>query len=360
MTSTMTSKERVLTAVARRQPDRIPLDFGANAFVLQRLHRELGTASHRELLKRLHADILDMRGVVDPIYRGPIPKERMLPGGVKENIWGWRQAVIQTAMGPEEEFVDFVLAGAQTVDDLRAYRWPQVDWFDFSDMAKRLDEWSDFGIMATGPSIWQHPSFLRGLENLLVDLLADPPMAKFFIDRHTDFYVAYFDRLFTEAPGRVDIMRIADDIGTQHGQLIGMKVFEEFLVPGLVRLIDMAHSHGVKVMFHSCGSIVPFIDWLIAIGVDVLDPIQVMADNMDPQMLKNRFGDRLCFHGSIDTQHLLPRGSPGDVSAGVKKMCGILGKGGGFILSASHVFQTDVPTANILALYEAGLEFGRY
>ena len=113
-------------------------------------------------------------------------------------------------------------------------------------------------------------------------------------------------------------------------------------------------------MFHSCGSIVPFIERLIAIGVDVLDPIQVRADNMDPQMLKDRFGKRLCFHGSIDTQHLLPRGSPDDVAAGVKRMCGILGRGGGFILAPSHVFQTDVPTANILALYEAGYECGRY
>lgn len=334
------------------------MDFGANAFVLRRLHRELGTASHRELLERLHVDVLDLRGVVDPIYRGPIPKARMLPGGVTENMWGWRQAVLQTAMGPEEEFVEFVLAGAQTIDELSAHRWPQVDWFDFSDLAKRLDEWSDYGLMATGPSIWQHPTFLRGLENMLADLLVDPAMSKFLIGKHTDFYVAYFDRFFTEAPGRVDIMRIADDIGMQHGQLISPKLFEEFLVPGIARLIDMAHSHGVKVMFHSCGSIVPFIERLIEIGVDVLDPIQVRAENMDPQMLKDRFGTRLCFHGSIDTQHLLPRGSPDDVVAGVRTMCDVLGRGGGFILAPSHVFQTDVPTANILALYEAGFECG--
>lgn len=349
-----------MTAVARKQPDRIPLNFGANAFVMKRLLKDLAVASHRELLERLHVDLFLMQGIVDPIYRGPIPKERMLPNGVKENIWGWRQAVLQTAMGPEEEFVEFVLAGAQTLDDLRGHRWPQVDWFDFSDLAGRLDEWSDFALMATGASLWQHPTFLRGLENMLADLLQDPPMAKFLIDKFTDFYVAYFDRFFAAAPGRIDILRIGDDIGTQRGQLIGLKQFEEFIVPGLTRLIDMAHSHGVKVMFHSCGSIVPFIERLIAIGVDILDPIQVTAIGMDPQMLKDRFGQRLCFNGSIDTQHLLPHGTPDEVRAAVKTMCGILGLGGGFILAPSHVFQTDVPTANILALYEAGVEFGHY
>lgn len=356
----MTSKERVLTAVARQQPDRLPLDFGANAFVLRRLHDELGTATHRELLDRLHVDVVDLRGVVDPLYRGPIPSARMLVGGVKENFWGWRTQVVQTAMGPEDMYVDFVLAGAQSIDELRAHRWPQVDWFDFSGFCARLDEWSDFAIMASGASVWQHPSFLRGIENLLADVLAEPEMAAFLLDQFTNFYVSYFDRMLTEARGRIDILRIADDVGTQIGLLIGPRVFADFIAPRLKRLIDMAHSHGVKVMFHSCGSIVPLIDRLIEIGVDILDPLQIAAVNMDPQMLKDRFGRRLCLHGSIDTQHLLPRGTPAEVAATVRQMRDILGAGGGFILAPSHVFQVDVPTANILALYETGFACGKY
>jgi len=108
-------------------------------------------------------------------------------------------------------------------------------------------------------------------------------------------------------------------------------------------------------MFHSCGSIVPSLDRLIEIGVDILDPVQVTAANMDPGMLKKRFGPRLCFHGSIDTQRLLPHGTPGEVAATVRRMRAVLGDGGGLILAPSHVFQGDVPTANILALYEGGL-----
>lgn len=349
-----------MTAVARRQPDRVPMDFSANAFVLKRLHDELGTASHRQLLERLHADIVDLRGVVDPVYCGPIPKERMLDGGVKENFWGWRQQVVQTAMGPEEVFVDFVLAGAQTMDDLRAHRWPEPGWFDFTGFAERLDEYGDFALMASGASIWQHPSFLRGLENLLTDLLDAPEMAEFLLDKFTDFYVAFFDRMFTAARGRIDLLRIADDLGTQQGLLLGPELFERVFAPRLKRLIDLAHCHGVRVMFHSCGSIVPYIEPLIALGVDVLDPIQVTAAGMDPQMLKERFGARLCLHGSIDTQRLLPRGTPAEVADTVRSMCRVLGAGGGFILAPCHVLQVDVPTANVLALYDTGFESGRY
>ena len=99
---------------------------------------------------------------------------------------------------------------------------------------------------------------------------------------------------------------------------------------------------------------------LIELGVDILDPLQVTATNMDPQMLKDRFGRRLCLHGSIETQYLLPKGTPAEVAATVRKMCATLGQEGGFILAPCHVLQVDVPTANILALYDTGYECGRY
>ena len=356
----MISKERVLTAIERGMPDRVPMDFGANAATLQRLQRDLAAPSHKDLLQRLHVDMVDLRGVVDPVYCGPRPKERWLAGGVKENFWGWRTMVMQTETGPEESYCDFMLSGCKTVEELAAHAWPTPDWFDFSGFSERLDEWRDFAIMATGPSIWQHATFLRSLEQMLMDLIDAPEIAAFLMDKFTDYYVAYFDRLFTLAPGKIDLLRVADDIGTQNGLLVSPALFEAAFAPRLARLVDMAHSHGVKVMFHSCGAIAPLIDRIIELGVDVLDPIQVRAAGMDPQLIKQRFGGRICLHGSIDTQYVLPRGSVGDVQDAVRTMIGSLGAGGGFILSPSHVLQTDVPTANVVALYEAGLEYGTY
>jgi len=346
------SRERVLTTINHVKPDRIPLDFSANSATLTRLHRDLGTSSHRELLERLHVDIVDLRGVVDPIYRGPIPKERSLADGVTENYWGWRTKDMQTSTGIETCFCDFVLEECDTVEQLAAHRWPTVDWFDFSDFAARLDTWHGFAIMATGASIWQHPSFLRGLDQLLMDLLVIPEMADFLLDQYTDYYVAFFDRMFTAAPGQIDILRIADDLGMQDRLLIGPDIFDRFFAPRLTKLIDMAHSHDVKVMFHSCGAILPLIERIITMGVDILDPIQVAAKGMDPTLLKTQFGSRICLHGAIDTQYVLPQGSMADVTHTVREMMHILGADGGFILAPSHVLQTDVPTANIMALYE--------
>ncbi len=351
------SRERVLTTINHVKPDRIPLDFSANPATLARLNRDLGTSTHRDLLERLHVDIVDLRGVVDPIYCGPIPKERMLSNGVTENYWGWRTKDMQTSTGIETCFCDFQLGECDTVEQLAAHQWPKVDWFDFSDFATRLDAWHGFAIMATGASIWQHPTFLRGLDQLLMDLLDDTEMAEFLLDQFTDYYVAFFDRMFTAVPGRIDMLRIADDLGMQDRLLIGPEIFDRFFAPRLTKIIDMAHSHDVKVMFHSCGAILPLIDRIINLGVDILDPIQVAAKGMDPAILKNRFGSRICLHGAIDTQYVLTQGSAADVTHTVREMIDILGADGGFILAPSHVLQTDVPTENIIALYDTAYNY---
>jgi len=348
----MTSKERVLTAIAGGAPDRIPVDFSANPATMERLMRDLGACDHADILTKLRADIVDLRGVVDPIYRGPAPFSASRSDGVVENFWGMRTMRMETATGPEDCYCEFALADCKTVDELAAHRWPEVDWFDFDGFSERLDAWSDLAIMASGPSVWQHPTFLRGIENMLVDLIAAPDIAAFLMDKFTDFYVEYFDRMLNGVDGKIDILRVADDLAMQDRLMISPDHFDEFFAPRLKKLIDMAHSHNVKVMYHSCGAVAPLIERLIALGVDILDPIQVTATGMDPADLKSAFGDRLCLHGAIDTQHLLPRGTPEDVTEAVRRMIAELGPNG-YIMSPSHVLQTDVPTANVRALYEA-------
>lgn len=167
----MNSKQRVLCAVALGEPNRPPLDVHPNPFVAERLQREWGIADYREMLLRLGSDIVDLRSTVNPHYRGPGPLLQTHPDGTRENFWGWRTRVMQTACGPEEIFSEFVLANAKSVPDLAAHRWPSPDWFDFSDFAERLKPWEDFAVMATGASIWQHPIFLRSLEAFSMDLL---------------------------------------------------------------------------------------------------------------------------------------------------------------------------------------------
>lgn len=354
----MTPKERVLTAANLGTPDRVPMDYHGNPWVLARLRQDLGASSHKELLLRLHSDIVDLRGVVDPVYCGPVPYSRELGDGVRENFWGWRQRVMQTATGPEDCFVEFILAGAASIDDLDNHHWPSPDWFDFSDFAARLQPWREFAVMATGASVFQHPTFLRGIDNLLLDMAAQPEMAHYLMDRFTDFYLAYFDRMFRAAGGCIDILRAADDLGTQRGLFFSPEMFRTFIKPRLAKLVDLAHSHGVKFMFHSCGAIRPLIGDMIEIGVDILDPLQAAAKGMDPQGLKDSYGQGICLHGGICTQYLLPWGTPDEVRKEVRRCVEILGAGGGYILAPCHVLQTDVPTENILAMSETAYAEG--
>lgn len=356
----MNSKERVLAAANLKQPDRIPVDFSANRWTLEKLYIDTGTRDYRRLLEFFHSDILDIRGVIDPVYKGPVPFLREFENGIRENFWGWRTKIVQTAAGPEEFFAEFVLKDASSIREVAEHNWPKVDWFDFSDFSSMLDSWQDFAVMASGASIWQHPSFLRSPDSLLMDIAMSDEIGVFIIDKYVEFYVKFFDKMFSSAPGKVDILRIADDIGMQDRLLFSPGQFKDFLAPRIKKIVDMAHSHNVKVMFHSCGAIEPLIEDIISIGVDILDPLQVTAAGMEPKILKGKYGRRICLHGSIDTQYLLPQGSVEDVRIKVKNMIDVLGKDGGFILSPTHVLQNDVPVENIKALYSTANKFGCY
>jgi uroporphyrinogen decarboxylase len=352
----MHSRERVLTAINLQTPDRLPMDFSANKWVLSNIKATLGLDDHKSILKYFNADIVDLRDVEQPGYKGKVPFSKRIEEGIMENFWGWRTTVRQTPTGAEEMFCDFVLQNAQTLEEVESHIWPAVDWFDFTDFDKRLDKWSEFAIMATGASIWQHPSFLRGLDTLLMDVALDNEVGIYVIDKFTDFYINYFDKMISASKGRIDILRIADDLGMQDRLLISPDIFRRVFAPRIKRIVDMAHSHDVKVMFHSCGAIYPLIESIIETGVDILDPIQVTASGMDVKEIKSNFGDRICFHGSVDTQYLLPQALSQDVAQTVRDMFAILGNGGGFILSPSHILQTDVQLENIVALYMTGRE----
>jgi len=267
---------------------------------------------------------------------------------------------MQTATGPEDCYVDFPLAHADSIEKVEAHTWPNVDWFDFEGFAESLELWKDFAVMASGASVLQHPMLLCGMDKILTDMALDPELACCIFDKFTDFYLAYYDKMLSAAEGRIDLFRIGDDIGTQRGPLMSPAMFRKFIMPRLRSLVDLAHSYNTKVMFHSCGSIITFFDDLIEIGVDILDPIQVSAAKMDPARIKKQYGSRICLHGSIDTQYILPQGSPQQVAEDVRQMIHILGSNGGFILAPCHVLQTDVPTDNVRAMYETGHKYGTY
>lgn len=356
----MNSKKRVLTAINLEMPDCVPCDFHATPTVQKRLYKHFGIDSYKKLMKRLGADIIDIRGIIDPIWKGPVPKVIELSDGVRQNYLGWQMKTVQVESGETESHCGYIFEDAEDIQDIEQFNWPGVDWFDFSNMNALLDEYRDYAIMASGASVFQHPTLVRGLNNVLCDMMVFPEMAEYLMDKYTDFYVEYFAKMFEVTQGRIDIFRIADDFGMQDRPLISTELFRKFSKPRIKKLVDMAHAYSVKVMFHSCGSVVDFIDELIEIGVDILDPIQPRAKGMKPSHIKQRFGKSICLHGSIDTQYTLPKGSAEEVEEEVKDRICKLGVDGGFIIAPSHTLQPDVPVENIIRLYESIAKYGTY
>jgi uroporphyrinogen decarboxylase len=193
------------------------------------------------------------------------------------------------------------------------------------------------------------------MENVMIDMIERPEMVHYLIGKFTDFYCEDISRALEATDGGFDIYCEWSDFGTQRGLLISIPLFRQFLAPYLKRMIDLCHSAGLEFMLHSCGAIRPLIPDLIELGVDILDPIQVAAEGMDPAGLKREFGGKLAFHGGVCTQHTLPFGTPEDVRAAVLDRVATLGAGGGFVLASSHDISADTPPENIVAMYDPQL-----
>jgi len=199
---------------------------------------------------------------------------------------------------------------------------------------------------------------LRGDQQAFMDMLVNPDIVHYCLDKL--FELAYQDtlRIFETIPGVVSITYVAEDIGAQDGILYAPEHIREYLFPRMKRMMDLTRQHGSYVFTHSDGSFREVIPDLIAMGTQVLNPIQWRCKGMEREGLKRDFGDKLVFHGGVDNQQTIPFGSTDDVRQEVVDNYRILGDGGGYILAPCHNIQAVTPPENIVALYEAGYEHG--
>ena len=341
----MTPRERVLTALDHHRPDHTPRDFWAEECTWKRLFAHVGREDKDRLLDELGVDIRHLEI--------PAPPERAIGLGVCQNFWGERYIYRQTLWGPMREDVRGALAEATTLADLERFDWPSPDQFDYSRLPGQCRRWKQHALLYGFADVWQRPALVRGWEGMFLDMVERPDWVHFLSRTFTDFYREDYTRAAEATRGRIDLYLVISDLGSQAGPLISLPMFREFVAPYLKEMIDCIHGLGAKALFHSCGAIRPFIPELIALGVDVLDPIQPVGSEMAPERLKADFGDRLSFHGGIDMQHLLPHGSPQQVRAEVRRYCETLGRNGGYVLGPAHLFQPDVPPENVLAVYQA-------
>ena len=378
---TWTSRERVVAALEHREPDRVPIDMNPLLDSYLNLKNYLGLEIKEELKPNSamevipHPSVLSELGVdVISVKLGSPRGHRSssLRNGYTKDEWGViRQLVHQPGGGSYLEAVNYPLADA-TIDDLEKYHWPDPYAPGRGEgaeaAAKRLYEDTDLALLGRfGGPIIETPLYLVGWENWLVHLAKGHKFATVLLDKIADIQIA-LDRVGLEATARyLQIFKVSgEDLGMQTGPLYSPKMFRTILLPRLRRRWHAAREYldqvnpSVKIMLHSCGSIRPFIPDLIKDGIQVLDPVQPRAANMDSSELKREFGDHLTFHGGVDIQEVLPFGSEEDVENEVRLRIRSFAPGGGYILAPSHTVQADVPPANVLAMCRAVQKYGQY
>ena len=350
----MNSRERVLAAISRQPVDRIPTDLWCTREVWQKLLNHFGDGV--DIMAELHIDGMNS---VSPEYIGPaLPK---VPEGETVDFYGLRHKLIPHEGGAYAEVVFHPLAEAKTIDDLDDYQWPQADWFDYSKMRERALTVRQKRVVMCGSMMpFFYHNQLRGFEQSLMDPLVEPELTHEIVSRLTDFYYEQARRSFEACEGLIDLSGVTDDLGSQTGPLMSTTVYEEFYAPHHKRLIDLCREFGIKVFHHDDGGCRPFIPLLVDMGISVLNPVQWKCRDMDMTELKAAFGDRICFHGGVENQEILPFGTPEDVRAEVRHCIDSLANDGtGYILASSHNIQVVSPLENIIAMYDEAYQYGK-
>ncbi len=383
----MTSRERVVTALNHHEPDRGPFDLGSTVVsgIQPKAYRgvlELLGEGERELLPLIdikqqlttpHADILDRLGVDTASllqYVGRPDRREALKDD--EFYWFYDAWGIGWHMPKEGglyfDMYDHPLQGA-TLDDAQKYPWPDPtatqDFERLAQIARQLYEETDKAIVVRGfgAGILELYQWLLGYEDSFINLVINEPLVDYVMDKILEVKIAYTEALLPQVGEYCQIYYTGDDWGHQNGPALSPEMIERFLVPRHKQhhnIIKQLAPH-IKIFFHTCGSVYQVMDSLIETGIDILNPVQVSAADMDDTArLKREFGDVISFWGGIDTQRILPQATPQEVKEEVKRRIDDLGPGGGYVLNAVHNIQDDVPAVNIMAMVEALEEYGWY
>jgi uroporphyrinogen decarboxylase len=377
----MTSRERVVAAINHHEPDRVPVDIGGGSSTSisveanERLKRHLGmegssaelskifrvAALDEKVMQRLGSDCRPLRSKSARRWSPP-PSE---PGTLVD-IWGvtWKRQPIGES-GYYWEIARNPFADA-TIADLDHFPWPDPLDPGFTcglrAEAASLFTNTEYAIEASSGfcSFWEVACNLRGFEQLLMDLVVNPSFFEALMEKVLEINLAVAERFLQEAGSYIQVYRAADDLATQEGLLMSLEMYRSRLKPYHRKYFDFVKSHtAAAILYHSCGNMTNLIDDLVEIGVDAINPVQVSA-MPETARLKSQFGDKITFWGGIDTQHVLPYGSVGEVTAEVRRRIRDLAPGGGFVLSAVHSIQADVPPENILAMADAARRYGSY
>ena len=354
----MTPRERVRRAFSHEEPDRVPLDYAANPGIDRRLkaHYGLDEKDGEGLRRALGVDFRHAGArYVGPKLHADVPDRTV-------DMWGIHRRRIEHETGDYWDYCDFPLRDA-TLDDIRAWPMPSPDDFDYACIPETCATHGDFCIVAGGAGtgdIINSTGMIRTMEQTLIDMALDEPAFVCYTDRRLGILLEVMRRTLEAADGRIDVLQMGEDLGTQIGPMISLDLYRRHIRPRHQRFVDLAKQYDTRVMIHTCGSSSWAYEDFIEMGFDVVDTLQPEAKGMAPAYLKQRFGGRLAFHGCISTAGPVAAGSAEDTVANVRETLDIMMPGGGYALAPTHQLQDNAPTENVVAMYDAAREYGTY
>lgn len=369
-----------MAAMNRQRPERVPVDMGKHIGSIHRkayvkLREHLGDVpmhNERLILDRMAQTVVPDEALLQRLgidFRWVVPhwvqvRERADANGYVD-MWG----VPYRATADQDHFaVDGAPLKKATLEDIDRFAWPDVDDpQQFKGLRERAEQlYRTTGYVIGADAIKAGPLMtalqMRGYEQFFMDLVIDPDFADRLLDRITQVLKQMWTRYLREVGPFVQLAYVTDDLGTQTSLLMSPELFRARIKPRMKELHDHIKSQAdVKLMMHTDGAVLPIIEDIIDMNVDILNPVQTSTRGMeDTHALKERFGDRLCFHGAIDVQQLLPNASEAELRWEVARRIQDLGRDGGYILAPCHNIGHDIPPRNVEALFRHAHAFGRY
>ncbi len=383
---TLTSRQRILKAINHQEPDRVPIDLGGNQtgihkFAYQALLEYLGIDDDivimdaaqqlarpcEAVLERLRVDTRYIAAGAPADFKGEIEK-------VQRNGRLWHDLIdefgVRWSMPDDQPYymdITYHPMANATLADVADYPFPKGDdpsrFVGLRDRALEIRNQTPYAVISgISGVVYETCWYLRGLEQWFIDMLTQPDFCAALLDQTLKFWMDWFRLFLDEVGDVVDVIMVGDDLAGQKGPLFKPEFYRRVVKPRQKELVQYIRSRTeAKIWYHTCGSCAQYIPDLLDNGVDILNPVQISALNMDPADLKSRFGDQMVFWGgAIDAQHVLPSASEEAVREHVRRNMAIWKPGGGYVFNNVHNIQAGVPAANIVAMYDAAYEFGQY
>lgn len=357
---TMRSKERVLTTLAGRAADRVPVNYAANPGIDGRLKEHCGLKAGDDEGLRCALGV-DFRAV-EANYVGPKLHADIPERNIRVDGWGVRRTWIEHDSGGYWDYCEFPLQDADE-EQVAAWPIPSPDDFDYGSIAEKCRRHEQYAVHVGHPGlcdIINGNGMLRGMEQTLVDLITDDPAGLLLARRRAEAQLEITRRALEAARGGVDFLWMGEDLGTQRGPIISIDIYRKHLRPLHQKFIDLAKAFDLPVMIHTCGSSSWAYEDFIEMGASAVDTLQPEAADMSPRYLKQTFGGRLAFHGCISTAGPVAFGTVEQVVAYCRQTLDIMMPGGGYCFAPTHALQDNSPTANVVAMYQTARRRGGY